>query len=240
MTKPYQASTLGELVARDYRAAAVLEQFNIDFCCGGRRSFVQGCTDAGADLDAVTGALDTLLSASNPAEDVREWPLTRLTDHIVATHHAFVRGEVPTLVRQCAKIAAVHGQRHPELREVTQVIDDLAAELLEHLDKEEQVLFPYVRSLASNVPVASPCFGAIANPVRMMEAEHVEAGEHLKTLRTLTRDYSIPDDACATYRVAMQRLEAFERDLHLHIHLENNVLFPRATALESERRSWRG
>ena len=240
MTGPDHASTLGELVARDYRAAAVFEQFDIDFCCGGRRSFMEGCADAGADPDAVARALDARLSADSPAEDVHEWPVPRLIDRIVLTHHAFVRSEAPTLARQCAKIAAVHGKRHPELQDVTQTFDDLVAELLEHLEKEELILFPYVRGLASNVPVASPCFGTVANPVRMMEIEHGEAGERLKTLRTLTHDYAVPDDACATYRVAMQRLDAFERDLHRHIHLENNLLFPRAIDLESERRSWGG
>lgn len=236
MVEQHHASSLGELVARDYRCASVFEQFGIDFCCGGRRSLADACVAAGADPDVVMRAVDAVRSEGVPVENVSEWPLARLIDHIIAMHHAFVRDEVPTLARDCSKIAAVHGQRHPELRDVALIFSDLGSELLEHLEKEEQVLFPYVRNLEGNVTITAPCFGTVANPVRAMEMEHVEAGEHLKALRELTNGYAVPEDACATYRVVMQRLEAFERDLHRHIHLENNVLFPKATAMESERR----
>ena len=239
MTHHYQGELVGEMVARNYRYAAILERFGIDFCCGGRRSFADACRDAGADPDEVSRALDAVPSDEQLEEDVRQWPVARLVDHIVAIHHTFVRAELPAMVRECSKIAAVHGQRHPELNRVAEVVAELRTELLQHLDKEEEILFPYLRELEHDEGVWTHPFVTVANPLRVMEHEHVEAGDHIKALRSLTADYSVPDDGCATYRVAMQRLAAFERDLQRHLHLENNVLFPKARAIERERQPWR-
>lgn len=239
MAEQYETSTVGELVARDYRCAAVLEHFHIDYCCGGRRSIVDACLESGADPEAVKHALESLPSSDRPVEDVRSWSIRRLIDHIVSTHHAYVRAELPAMIRECAKIAAVHGGRHVELPRVAAVVEELSAELLQHMEKEELVLFPFLTEFEGDEAAQTPPFVTVNNPMRMMEREHVEAGHHLKTLRALTQDYAVPDDGCATYRVAMQRLEAFERDLHRHIHLENNVLFPKARAIESERLPWR-
>ena len=239
MTQHYHAEMLGELVARNYRYAAILERFGIDFSLGGRRSFSDACRDAGVDPDEVGRALDAVPSDERLEEDVREWPVSRLVDHIVTTHHSFVRAELPAMVRESSKIASLHGQRHPELYRVAEVVDELREELLQHLEKEEAILFPYLRELEHDEGVWTHPFVTVANPLRVMEHEHVEAGDHIKTLRTLTADYSVPDDGCAIYRVAMQRLAAFEHDLQRHIHLENNVLFPKARAIERERQLWR-
>jgi regulator of cell morphogenesis and NO signaling len=235
MTDSFDTTTVGEIVATDFRAAGVFEQFGIDFCCGGRRSLADACRTAGADPIVVRAALDTIAAGSDDAaDDVRQWPLDRLIDHIVATHHAYVRIALPTIAHHLAKLATVHGERHPELARVTAAFDKLRHGLQQHLMKEEHVLFPYIRELATRTdahPFVSP-FGTVTNPIHMMEREHREAGEELRLIRELTNGYTPPADGCATYRVAFEELAQFERDLHRHVHLENNVLFPDAIALE--------
>jgi regulator of cell morphogenesis and NO signaling len=237
MTAQFRGSTIGDIVASDFRTAAVFEHFGIDFCCGGRRSLAEACRAASADEGAVVQALTALPAPVPGVDDVAEWPLDRLVDHIVDTHHAYIRSAVPTIAAYLTKLDTVHGARHPELRQIEDVFGRLSHELGLHMMKEEQILFPYVCDLAE-LPVArrdavvSP-FGSVANPIRMMEHEHDEAGEALRQIRALTSDYMAPADGCTTYQVCMQELKRFELDLHRHIHLENNVLFPRAVALES-------
>jgi regulator of cell morphogenesis and NO signaling len=239
MENGFETETVGALVARDYRTAAVLESFAIDFCCGGRRSIHDACVEAGADPARLRQALDALPPHDAPDEDVTRWPVDRLIDHILSKHHTYVRAELPAISKEVAKLASVHGTRHPELLRVAAVVEDLSRELHQHLIKEEHVLFPYIRELAAYVETRASPFGTVDNPIRMMEREHVEAGQQLKTIRALTGDYTVPADGCATYKVAMRRLEAFERDLHRHIHLENNILFPSARALEAQHARWR-
>ena len=212
-------ATVGEIVATDFRAAGVFERFGIDFCCGGRRSLEDACRSAEADPAAVIRALDALPSSAAEADDVMRWPLDQLVEHIVSTHH---------------------GGRHPELHRIAAVFAQVSADLTQHLLKEEQVLFPYVRDLVEHA--GQPCgilrspFGTVENPIRMMEREHREAADELRIIRELTNGYCAPADGCTTYAVCTAELAQFERDLHRHVHLENNVLFPRAVALE--RASW--
>lgn len=237
MVERFEDATVGDIVALDYRAAGVLEQFGIDFCCGGRRSLADACAAAGADRDAVTRALDAIPARSEREDDPRDWPLDRLVNHIVSAHHRYVRSALPVAGRHLAKLVTVHGERHPELRRVAALLDELGRDLQQHMTKEEQVLFPYVCELGAGVAVAGQCpFGTVDNPIRMMEREHVAAGDIMRTIRELTNGYTPPPDGCATYQVALQELGAFERDLHRHVHLENNVLFPRAK--EYERALW--
>ena len=226
--------TIGEIVATDSRAAAVFETFHIDFCCGGRRSLDEACRAAGADRAAVVRALEALSQSATEHEDVTRWSVGRLIDHIVSTHHAYVRDALPTIERRLAKLTSVHGERHPELAQIAKVWREVDAELSQHLVKEEQVLFPYVRSLSerSGAGSASSPFGTVENPIRMMEREHRDAADALCIIRELTREYTAPADGCTTYRVCMAELADFERDLHRHVHLENNVLFPQAVELE--------
>lgn len=239
MEDRFESETVGDLVARDYRTAAVLESFGIDFCCGGRRSLHDACGEAGADPARLKAALDALAPRGAAEDDVSGWSPERLVDHIVATHHSYVRVELPAIASEVEKLVQVHGERHPELERVAGVIDELSRELLQHLAKEEIVLFPYIRELATQaVPGPSP-FGTVDNPIRMMEREHIEAGQQLRTIRALTNDFRVPPDGCATYHVLLRRLEDFERDLHRHVHLENNVLFPKARALETQHVPWR-
>jgi regulator of cell morphogenesis and NO signaling len=229
-----ETATVGEIVASDFRAADVFDRFGIDYCCGGRRSLADACRAASTDLALVERELNTLPALVASDEDVTNWAPGRLVDHIVVTHHAYVRNALPTIERYLAKLVAAHGERHPELARVLTTFSELGRELGEHMFKEERVLFPYIAELAASRgqrPIASP-FGTVRNPIRMMEREHIEAGDHLHVLRELTGGYRVPGDGCATYSVAMSELRHFERDLHRHIHLENNVLFPKAVELE--------
>src|SRR5262245_30612683 len=239
MNESFSQSTIGEIVATDFRTAAIFEQFGIDFCCGGRRSVVEACRNAAVDPDAVSAALEALPPAGEQADDVTHAALPTLIDYILDTHHQYLRLSIPLIARHLNKLVEVHGERHPELENVRASFDRLARDLTQHMMKEEQVLFPYVRDIATHgVDPSWPCpFGTVENPIRMMEREHREAGDELRAMRELTDGFAAPEDACTTYRLCYEELAHFERDLHRHVHLENNVLFPRA--IEIERRSWR-
>jgi regulator of cell morphogenesis and NO signaling len=236
MNAQLATATIGEIVAADFRAAAVFEQFGIDFCCGGRRPLDEACRKAKADPSDVIRALETLPAVTDADTGVTQWPLSRLIDHIVSTHHAYVRSSMPIITRHLAKLVEVHGARHPELARVAAHFDRVSRDLEQHMLKEEQVLFPYVRDLAMTPTggrhFRSP-FGTVENPIQMMEREHREAADELRIIHELTNGYVAPDDGCATYRVCMDELANFEHDLHRHVHLENNVLFPRAIGLEN-------
>jgi regulator of cell morphogenesis and NO signaling len=234
ITESFDTTTVGEIVTTDFRAASVFEQFGIDFCCGGRQSITDACRTASADPALVRRALEALPPpATNDEDDVTRWPVERLIDHIVSTHHMYVRQAMPTIAHYLAKLVNVHGERHPELARISAHFDELRRELQQHLMKEEHVLFPYIREIAAATDGdrRSP-FGTIENPIRMMEREHQDAGDELRLIRELTHGYAPPSDGCTTYRVCFAELERFERDLHRHVHLENNVLFPKAIALE--------
>jgi regulator of cell morphogenesis and NO signaling len=237
MTERFETATVGQIVEADSRAPGVFEQFGIDYCCGGRRLLLDACRAADADPGAVIGALAALPPINGDADDVTTRPLDQLVDYIVTTHHAYVRSKLPAIARHLAKLQEAHGKRHPELTRVAAVFDGLSRDLEQHLLKEEQILFPYVRNLVEHSDercgaLMSP-FGSVSHPIRMMEREHEEAGEALREIRTLTGEYAVPADGCSTYDVCMKELEEFERDLHRHVHLENNVLFPRAIELET-------
>ncbi len=242
MNERFEKTTVGEMVANDFRTASILRRFGIDFCCGGRRSVADACRTAAVDPDSVERALEALppLADRGEADDVTSWPLDRLVDHIVSTHHTYVRSALPTISAYLARLVEVHGERHPELARIADVFAHMGRDLWQHMMKEERVLFPYIRELAAppdNGPLPCP-FGTVENPIRMMEREHRDAGDELRLIRELTGGFVAPADGCTTYRVCFVELEQFERDLHRHVHLENNVLFPRAVDLEH--RTWRG
>ncbi len=234
MNESFETATIGEIVATDFRAAGVFERFGIDFCCGGRRSLADACATAAVDPKTVEAALHDLPPRSAADEsDATNWRLDRLVDHIVSTHHAYTRTALGSIARYLAKLVEVHGSRHPELARIAVSWDQVARDLQQHMMKEERVLFPYIRELtaAGGGPLACP-FGTVENPIRMMEREHQEAGDELRLIRELTHGYTAPADGCATYRACFEELAHFERDLHRHVHLENNVLFPKAVELE--------
>jgi len=234
--------TIRDIVAGDFRAAAVFQRRGIDFCCRGDRSIEDACRKSGTSAEEVLRDLNEVTaSARDGGPRFNSWDLGMLVSYIVSNHHAFVRQAMPALLAHTAKVAAVHGDQHPELREVAGLFERVADEMTSHMGKEEQILFPYIVALAHAAGDAAPApsapFATVRNPIRMMEAEHESAGNAMARIRELTSGYAIPPDACTTYRVCLQELEEFERDLHEHVHLENNILFPKAARIEAEIRS---
>lgn len=229
--------TVGEMVVADYRKAEVFRKFGIDYCCGGKKPLAEICEKKGIDLKTIQQELDALdrLPQTTP-EDVINWPLDQLADHIVDKHHQYVAASIPVLDELTAKVARVHGERHPELVRIAQHYHAVARELEGHMQKEEYVLFPYIRQMTAakqtGQPIPTPMFGTIQNPIRMMESEHEAAGSGMEAIRALSSDYTPPVDACTSYRVLFAKLQEFEQDLHRHVHLENNILFPAAVAME--------
>ena len=225
-------------MAADYRAAGVFDRFGLDFCCGGKRTFGEACAAARLDPGAV-GAELAKLSPTPGAGDAPDasWPVDELAHYIVRRHHSYVRQQLPVIAGHLEKLVAVHGERHPELRQIAGHFAELSGELQTHMMKEEQILFPYVQQLAASAefglepPIGM--FGSVSNPIRMMEAEHRYAGDELGVIRGLSANYSVPADGCTTYRVCYEELAAFDADLRQHIHLENNILFPHAVTLEA-------
>ncbi|MCU0355276.1 MAG: iron-sulfur cluster repair di-iron protein [Cytophagales bacterium] len=229
--------TVGEIVADNHLAANVFEKYGIDFCCGGKRTLFDACARKSVSVDKVVADLVSVLSQRQPmpSQSYNHWPLDFLADYIVQTHHAYLRRELPTLEGYVRKLASVHADRHPELVRIAQLFLTLHDELTAHLGKEEQILFPYVKRLVAlqrDNGVLERKFAA--SPVAVMEAEHETAGELLRQMREMSNDFTPPADACNTYRVTFAKLTDLEKDLHQHIHLENNILFPKAIALESD------
>jgi len=228
-------TTVGELVVERPARARVLEQWGIDYCCGGKRPLREACQAKGLDPATIARVLEAQDQAgpSQQAVDVAEMSLTELADHIEQTHHAYLRGELPRLAQIVQRVADVHGDRRPELRQVASIFHAFRQELMDHMGKEEQVLFPLVRQLeAAGEPQAFHC-GSLANPIRVMEMEHDNAGNALEQMHELTDGYQPPADACNTYRVMLDALHHLEKDMHQHVHKENNALFPRALQYEA-------
>lgn len=226
-------SIVGELVAADYRTAAVFKQHDIDFCCKGNRTIEEVCNKAKLDKEQLIEELNQLAKKSNNSTtDFASWDIDLLADYIEKKHHRYVEQKIPELKTYLNKIAKVHGQRHPELIEIEQLFTASAHELLQHMQKEESILFPYIRTMASREQHERPHFGTVQNPIKMMMHEHDNEGERFRKIAALSNDYTPPADACTTYNVAFAMLKEFEEDLHLHIHLENNILFPRAIKAE--------
>ncbi len=220
-------------------AAKVFEQLGIDYCCGGAKCLDQACRAAGLDVNEVVRSLETTTATTSGEYQAVDWsaqPLATLMDHIVKQHHAFCRQEVARLELLLDKVIAAHDASHPELRRIKSVFSGLSKDLLMHLVKEEQTLFPYIarmeESKAQGIPFPRPAFGIVQNPVRMMVLEHDNSAVALHEVRKLTGNYQLPSHACNTYRTLYERLRFFESNMHQHVHLENNVLFPRAVTME--------
>lgn len=223
--------TLADLVAGKAALAALFERMGLDFCCHGQRTLAEACEAAGIDIGE---ALAAVASAETAADNFEDWPSlgpAELADHVVATHHQYLYREVPELGRLAAKVASVHGEGHPELAEVRQMVADLQADLWPHLAKEERILFPAIQALSEGRSAFAG--GTIAGPISVMTAEHESVGELLRRLRSATCGYLVPDDGCASYRLLYQGLEAVEADTHMHILKENSFLFPAAVAMEA-------
>ena len=235
---PTITETVREIALSQPSSIRVFERFGIDYCCGGRKPLAVACNEQDVEIDTVLAALAQ--AATEPAPEQADWSkssLEELITHINSKHHEYLKAELPRLESLARKVTAAHGPNHPELAQLQSTVLDLSSELTQHLAKEEMILFPYVsgleRALAGNGGIPHSCFGTIASPIAVMTHEHDSAGEMLAEIRQLTRNYTVPQDACPTYYAYMDALKALEFDLHQHIHLENNILFPRAVALEA-------
>lgn len=232
-----EKTIVGELVAKDYRTAAVFQSFGIDFCCKGGRSVEDACTSRQVSATEVVNALAAATrTQAESAPDFNAWPLDLLADYIEKTHHRYVERRISEIMPFLSKVARVHGERHPELLDIERQFSASAGELTMHMRKEELVLFPYIRKMVAadlaGDGVSPPPFGSVANPIAMMHQEHDTEGERFRQIDALSGGYTPPDDACNTYRVTFSMLQEFEADLHRHIHLENNILFPKAMVME--------
>lgn len=233
------AETVADLVRQNPVAATVFKKLNIDFCCKGNRPFAEVCAEAGLNPDSVKKELQTTTVSSGIPDKANVWPLDFLADYIVQNHHRYVAESVPSINTLLDKVVAAHGKQHPELETVRTAFHIVGDDLIAHMMKEEQILFPAIRQLVQWQREEHPTafsfpFGSIANPIRMMEYEHTDAGDTLETIRLTTSNFTVPADGCYSFQLLYQQLENFETDLHQHVHLENNILFPKAIQLERE------
>jgi len=232
--KAIATKTVRELALEIPSATRVFEKLGIDYCCGGQKPLQEACTTAHISVDDVVEKLEAAERQAAPSFQDKNWQEAALNDlvqHILSTHHAYVQEEVPRLRQLLAKVCGVHGNNHPELLQIQEIFSSLAEELASHLMKEEQILFPYIIQ-AEQGHAPHSCFGSVQNPIRMMMFEHDNAGTALRGMRAASSDFQPPADACISYKTLYQALRAFEADLHQHIHLENNILFPRTLAME--------
>ncbi len=231
--------TIGELVTEDFRKAEVFSKYGLDFCCGGAKSLKEACKEKGIDEKEVATALTEVESkAKNRQQDFNSWDLDFLVDYILNIHHKYVKDSVIMLYDVSEKVANVHSENHPEVIRIAALFETIAKELDTHIQKEETILFPYIKKLAvakrENTGMEPSPFGSVENPIRTLETEHVAVGGSMDEINRLSNGYATPEDACSSYRALYAKLDEFEQDLHRHIHLENNILFPKAIQLEKE------
>jgi regulator of cell morphogenesis and NO signaling len=231
-----------ELALENPASTRVFEKLGIDYCCGGKKSLEEACHAANLNLEQVLASIEQASQPALESQKEQNWhaePLAVLIEHIKKTHHRYTREVIARLGPLFEKVCSVHGERHPELLKVYEAFKGLARELDTHLMKEEMILFPYISKMEAAVggkeSLAPAPFGSVQNPVSMMEHEHDSAGNALRGIKHASNAYSAPADACISYQTLYQALAAFETDLHQHIHLENNVLFPRAVEMEKAR-----
>lgn len=227
------------MVVADYRTAQVFKNHKIDFCCKGNRSIAEASKDKNIDVNLLIAELEAATQvAQADSTDYKTWPLDLLADYIEKKHHRYVEEKMPILKQYLQRLCEVHGEQHPVLLEICEEFKLSSGELAVHMKREEFILFPYIRKMGkvktSKAKMDVPNFGTVQNPVQMMMNEHTVEGDRFAKISELSNNYTIPADGCNTYRVAFALLNEFEQDLHLHIHLENNILFPGAILLEKE------
>ena len=234
---PTNTTIIGDLVANDYRTAAIFGKYGIDFCCNGNRAIADACTEGNIDENLILIELQEVINQTevNP-DSFNDWPIELLADYIVQKHHRYVDKQIPVLKGYLEKLCKVHGDKHPELFDIKSLFDASAGELTMHMKKEELMLFPQVQKMVKiqneGVEKFTPTFGTFKNPISAMMDDHVDEGERFRKISELTNEYNVPTDGCSTYSVTYSLLQEFEKDLHLHIHLENNILFPKALEME--------
>lgn len=233
-----ETKTVADLVTENIKTAHVFKKYGIDFCCGGGISIQKACEKANINYADLERDLLNVDNTNSRATNYNSWELDFLTDHIINVHHSYVEENIPLLIQYAARVNKVHGHHYTELGEIQQLFSMVATELGGHLKKEELILFPFIKKMVKAkkeggaLPEAH--FGTVDNPIKMMEAEHEDAGELLRKIAELSNNYTPPEGACNTYRAFYAKLEEFEQDLHQHVHLENNILFPKALQLEKE------
>ena len=226
--------SLAQIVNNNHQAASVFEKYHLDFCCKGKRSLEQACTEQQLSISEVTEDLENVFTRdnSNTTIDFEKMSLTQLADYIVQTHHAYVKNEMPQIHVYLQKVSSKHGERHPELYKIFQTFAAVKEEMEGHMKKEELILFPRIKELQKLADNENGQLqlniSYLQSPITVMEQEHDHAGNLLNDIRILSNDYFPPQDACTTYRLSFAALKAFELDLHQHVHLENNILFPKA------------
>ncbi|HNU13902.1 MAG TPA: iron-sulfur cluster repair di-iron protein, partial [Chitinophagaceae bacterium] len=231
--------TLGQIAAKDLRKVEIFRKYGLDFCCGGKKTVKEACRDNGLDEMKIEQELQQLDRISSPHPiPYNDWSLDFLSDYIVNSHHSYVKKNLPDIRAYAEKVMQVHGNRHAELLPIYHLVEEVYSEMMNHMVKEERVLFPYIKELvvakSNSQPLQAAHFETVQNPINMMEMEHEAVGENLAQIRELSNNYSLPEDACASYSLLYQMLNEFEEDLQLHVHLENNILFPKALKLEKD------
>ena len=231
-----QEKTIGDFVAENFRTAEVFKKYHIDFCCKGGRTVEEACDNKKVSPQQIYQELEEIANRKSEDIDFNSWPLDLLADYVEKTHHKYVEEKSAMLIPYLNKLCKVHGERHPELFEINELFIGSAQDLAAHMKKEELILFPFIKQMVeakkNGEPLPAPRFGTVENPVAMMKHEHEAEGERFVKIAELTNNYEFPDDACGTYQVTYRMLEDFQNDLHKHIHLENNILFPKAIAME--------
>lgn len=225
------SKTLAQIVTNNHKAASVFEKHHLDFCCKGKRTLKQACTESDIKMEEVITELENIEDANTTLTNYTELTLTQLVAQIVTTHHDYVKKESPALLGYLQKVANKHGDRHPEMYKVAQLFEAIKEEMDQHMQKEEVVLFPRIKDIEKQIVEGKEIVinsSYLLSPINMMEQEHDHAGSMLEEIRLLTDNYTPPADACTTYRLSFASLHAFELDLHQHVHLENNILFPKA------------
>lgn len=231
--------TLGQIAAKDLRKAEVFKKYGLDFCCGGKKTVKEACAEKGLDVTKVEQELQNSNKSSFTARPLpyNDWTLDFLADYIVNTHHSYIRKIIPDVRSYAEKVAKVHGAHHPELLQINRLAQEVCDEMSSHMVKEETVLFPYIKQLVAaknngNEKVKFGNLETVETPINIMEMEHEVVGNDMDQIRKLSNNYELPEDACASYSYLFKTLDEFENDLHIHVHLENNILFPKAMDME--------
>ena len=229
-------NTIGEVVAKNFHTAKVFEDFGLDFCCGGKKTIQDACMEKGINPNTIINSLAIADAANGSTAHFDKWDLDFLIDYIVTNHHSYVLNEITTIDHHLQKVVLKHGEKHPEVYKIEMLFNELKEELVVHLQKEEKMLFPYIKKMViaekNSLEFPFPPFGSVKSPVLVMEHEHEIAGGIMHEIKKVSNSFTPPEDACTTFRILYSELAEFEADLHIHIHLENNILFPKAVRME--------
>jgi regulator of cell morphogenesis and NO signaling len=235
----YGELTLSQIVSKNFRAAGVFEKYSLDFCCRGNKSLSEACIEKNLNEEEILTELQNAEISSNSSFlRTAGWGLDFLVDYIINNHHNYVRNSIPLILAHAEKVAMKHGENHPETIEIHSIFLRVSKDLKQHLMKEEEILFPFIKYLIKTekqkLKAERPYFGTLSNPINMMEAEHIIAGDSMSQIRKLTNNFNPPEGACTTFKAYFNELKEFEEDLHKHVHLENYILFPKAIELEEK------